>query len=124
MTTSELWDYFWDKKVAISKPLDRYLIWVPTEDFLAIKNQFNAEYNLYHPNKSYRSLGIFRHIHAVDEGEFFCIHKDNGNWTRFAPMIIVHFFADVLLYMIICPLKGIKIADLTKPVINNFIKTK
>lgn len=115
MTTRELWIYFWKKKVAYTKPLDRYFIWVKPEDFLTVKNLFKPEYNIFHPKNSYRSSAFFRHIHAVDEGNLICIHHDHGNWTKFYPLIIIHFLIDVLPYFVFAWLRGIKLKDLTRP---------
>lgn len=115
MKEAELWNYFWERKVQVSKPLDRFFIWVKPEDFKTVKSSFRAEYNLFHPHNSYRSLSYFKHIHAVDEGELICIHTDYGNWTKFWPLILIHFFIDVLPYLIYFPLKGINVKDLTKP---------
>ena len=115
MKETNLWKYFWDKKVIAVKPLDRHFLWVKTSDFEAVKDSFRKEYNLFHPANSYRTKSFFKHIHAINERELTCIHHDFGNWTKFPPLILVHFFADVLFYVVYCLWKGIKIKDLSKP---------
>lgn len=115
MDQSELWNYFWERKVLVSKPLDRVFIWVKKSDFETVKKYFKQEYNLFHPTSSFRSLEFFLHIHAVVEGDLVCIHHDIGNWNRFWPLIIIHFFSDVFFYLIWCWWKGIDVKSLTKP---------
>jgi len=114
MKEEGLWQYFWSKKEIISKPFDRYFIWVTRNDFETARSLFTSEYNLFHP-KSYRSSGYIRHVHAIDEGDYFCIHKDVGNWKRFSPLLIIHFLVDVLPCMIFCFFKKIPIESLTVP---------
>jgi hypothetical protein len=36
MNQKELWNYFWERKVQVSKPLDRFFIWVQPEDFKVV----------------------------------------------------------------------------------------
>ncbi len=107
MTEKDLWKYLWDKKVARSKPFDRDLIWVSKEDFWQVKQFFFKEYNILHPDTSYRSKGLFRHLHALDEGEEYEIHKDFGNIARFFPLGIFHLFFDVIPYYILKWVKGV-----------------
>jgi hypothetical protein len=113
MKESELWNYFWTRRVVESKPLDRYFIWVFRKDFMDVQDQFKKEYNIFHPGKSYRSISYIKHLHAVDEGEYFCIHQDLGNIARFFPLGIIHFFFDVLPYLIFSYWKGIPNKSLT-----------
>ncbi len=115
MRLKELWNYFWQRKISSSKPLDRYFVWVKKEDFEKVKSFFRPEYNLFHSTGSYRTKQFFLHIHAIDEGNIVCIHHDFGNWTRFWPLIIVHFFSDVFFYLIYCWWKGVDVRNLTKP---------
>jgi hypothetical protein len=116
MNRKELWNWFWEHKISASKPLDRYFVWVKKSDFETVKKFFRTEpYNLFHSTGSYRTKEFFMHIHAIEEGGVVCIHHDFGNWTRFWPLIIVHFFSDVLFYLIYCYFKGVKVQNLTKP---------
>lgn len=113
MQEKELWNYFWSKRVTESKFLGRYLIWVYRKDFIAVRNLFKKEYNFIHPDKSYRSSAYIRHLHAVDEGEYFCIHQDTGNMSKFFPLGIVHLLLDVVPGYIYCYKNRVSAKSLT-----------
>ncbi len=102
MSDKELWNYIIFKKIAQTKPFDRLFLWIKKEDFLEIKKFFICEKNCLHKGKSYRSKNLFRHIHAIDQGEYFFIHKDTGNLARFLPLGLLHFFFDFLPYVFFC----------------------
>ena len=95
MDDTELWIYFWNKKIAFAKPFDREFLWVSREDFEHVKNLFIKEFNFIHKEDSYRSAGYISHLHAVIQGEVIFIHKDTGNIARFFPLGILHLFCDV-----------------------------
>ena len=119
MKENELWDNFWSRKVAKTKILGRYLIWVHKKEFNKFRKYFKKEYNFIHPGKSFRSSSYFKHIHAVEEGNYFCIHYDLGNIMKFFPLGILHLFFDVLPSCAFCYIKGIPVKSLT-----NFPKQK
>jgi hypothetical protein len=108
-----LWDYFWSKRVAESKFLSRYWIWVNRRDFDVMRSSFNKEYNVIHPGKSYRSNGYWKHIHGTDEGEYFCLHQDTGNMSKFFVLGIIHLILDVIPGYIYCFKTGVPAKSLT-----------
>jgi hypothetical protein len=113
MQEKDLWEYFWNKRAAESKMFSKDMIWVHRKDFEEVKNCFTKEYNLLHPEKSYRSSAYIKHVHAIDEGDYFCIHQDYGNLSKFFLLGIIHFLFDVIPGFVFCYLKGISARSLT-----------
>jgi hypothetical protein len=107
MAEKELWKYFWDKKVCMSKPFDRDFIWLLKEDFQPVQNNFIKEFNVLHPGNSFRSKGYLAHIHVVVQGDYIFVHKDMGNVARFFPLGLIHFVFDVLPYFIFAGIKKV-----------------
>ncbi len=112
---AELWNYFKSKSVANSHPFDRDSLWVLDTDFQTVKHNLQGEYNILHPGKSFRSNGFFRHIHAVCQGDYVFIHRDTGNMKRFLPLRILHFFLDVLPYILFALFKRKSLIDIFDP---------
>lgn len=100
MSEKEIWDYFWERRVFHSRPLDRDFIWVTQKDFEPMAKYFVTEFNLFHQGKSMRSQGLIAHIHAVHQGDHMFIHQDTGNLARFFPLGVLHLFFDLLPYLI------------------------
>lgn len=98
MTEAELWEYFLKHQVTRSRPFDRDFIWIAKADFPPIQDYFSKEFNLFHSEKSFRSKGLFSHIHILDQGEYIFAHKDIGNLRRFFPLGLLHLFFDVIPY--------------------------
>lgn len=108
MNTQQIWDYLYSNKVAISHPFDRDFIWVTKQKFQEIATYFMKEYNPMHKEKSYRSGAYFKHIHAVEKDQYIFVHFDHGNPRKFPPIVILHFFIDVMPYFIFCFLKRVR----------------
>jgi hypothetical protein len=115
MTEKELWSYFLDKQVYLSKPLHRTLVWVKTEDFDNVRSLFKKEYNFLHPGRSFRSKGYLLHLHVIEQGEYALIHRDTANVARFFPFAIIHFFFDVLPYVLLAWWKRISFYSIFTP---------
>ena len=111
MNEKELWDYFWEKKVAHSKPFDRDFVWILKKDFDTVAKYFVKEFNILHPDVSFRSLGYIFHVHAIDQGEYVFAHQDIGNLARFFPLGLLHLIFDVIPYVIWTRVKGISMAS-------------
>ena len=77
-----------------------------------MRKYFIKDFNILHSGKSYRSYGIFKHIHIVDEGEYMFVHQDYENLARFLPLAILHFFCDVLPYIILAFAKQVPLEAL------------
>ena len=105
MNQEQIWQYALDKKIAFSHPFDRDFVWIKKNDFNKIKKHFRKEYNFLHPGKSFRTSAYLKHIHAVEQSEYVFIHFDFGNSTRFWPLVVFHFLADVLPYFLFCLIK-------------------
>lgn len=115
MTASELWNYFWNKRIAQAHPFDRDFIWVEKKDFESMKKYFVPEFNIFHlDGGSMRSRGYWKHIQAVTQENCVFIHQDTGNVALFFPLAIVHFFADVLPYLVFISIKGVSLKTLTE----------
>jgi len=109
MNTQQIWKYFLSKKVAETFPFGRHFMWVKKEDFMKIRNMFQKEPNAFHKGSSYRAGLCLKHVHAVDQGNYLFIHLDYGNHKKFLPLVLIHFFVDVLPYFILCSLKRKKL---------------
>lgn len=120
MTEKELWKYISKKKIARTKPFDKDFVWISKENFANIKQFFVQEKNFFHQGKSYRSKAWIRHIHIVDQGDYFFAHKDTGNPTAFFPLALLHLIFDLIPFMIFLTIKGIT----KESVIKCSIKTK
>lgn len=96
MNKEELWQFFWEKKVAHAKPIFKEWIWVARDDFKQMEKYFIREFNLFNPGRSLRSREYFSHIHAVEQDSFVFIHEDHGNIARFFPLGIIHLIFDVI----------------------------
>ena len=107
MSETELWKYFLDSKVSLSRPFDRNLIWITKEDFEPVKKYFVKEFNIFHRGKSFRSQNYFSHIHVIEQGEYVLVHHDMGNVAKFLPLGIIHLFVDVLPYVVLARVKGV-----------------
>ena len=96
MSELELWQYFARNGVSKSRSLGRDFLWVRKVDFEPIREHFTEEYNIFHEGRSMRSRSLFSHTHAVEIGDYVCIHKDFGNLARFLPLGLLHLFFDVI----------------------------
>lgn len=105
MNTQQIWQHIFQKKVALSHPFDRDFVWINKHDFVLIEKYFIKEFNPLQIGTSYRSNNYFKHIHAVEQEKYFFVHFDHGNIRKCFPLIIIHFFIDVLPYFIFCLLK-------------------
>jgi hypothetical protein len=112
MTEKELWNYFLDKQVHLSKPLRRKLVWIKSEDFYMVKSYFIQDFNILHPDRSFRSYGYFWHIHCIEQGEYVQVHRDTGNLAQFFPLGIIHFFFDVVPYVLLAWFKRVSFLSL------------
>lgn len=101
MNEKELWNYFLDRQVSLSKPLNRKQVWVKREDFESVKVYFMDDLNILHPGCSFRSRGYFLHLQCIEQGEYVLVHRDMANHARFFPLIVFHFLLDVLPYMLL-----------------------
>ncbi len=101
MNETELWEYARSKQFYSVHPFDRDFVWLMKEDFDHVRQHFKAEYNIFHPGRSYRSKGLLLHIHAVEHGPYVSFHADCGNVARFFPLGLIHLFVDVLPYKIL-----------------------
>ncbi|MBY0472922.1 hypothetical protein K2Q00_01380 [Patescibacteria group bacterium] len=116
MNEKQLWSYFLERQVSLSTPLNRKQVWVKREDFEVVKTYFMKDFNILHPNRSFRSHGYFLHIQCVDQGEYVLVHRDMANHARFFPLIVLHFFLDVLPYMVLAWRKRVSFYSIfTKP---------
>ena len=107
MTEKELWSFFLDKQVHISRPLKRDLVWVSKQDFCVVEHNFTKDFNVLHPGKSFRSRGYLSHIHAIDQGSHVLVHHDMGNLALFPPLAIIHLFLDVIPYVALATYKRV-----------------
>jgi hypothetical protein len=105
MTNQQLWKYILEKKIALAHPFDRDFVWISKRDFEPIKKYFFKERNFIQKGNCYRTRAFFKHIHAVEQEEIIFFHFDFGNHTRFLPLALVHFFADVFPYFVFCLMK-------------------
>ena len=106
MTENQIWKYTFDRKVDLTHPFDRDLIWIHKKDFKKIAKYFSSEFNLLHQKgKSYRTFSFLRHIHAVEKEDYMFMHFDFGNPSRFLPLALIHFFIDVLPFFAFCLVK-------------------
>lgn len=112
MNEKALWKYFLDNQVSASKPFDRRFVWIEKENFEPVQIYFTKEFNILHPDKSYRSQGYFLHIQAIDQGEYVFVHRDVGNLAKFWPLGIIHLFVDVVPYIILAWVKGVPFRSL------------
>lgn len=107
MNEKELWNYFLDRSVCTSHTLRHTLVWVKKDDFDSVKDSFTQEFNILHDGPSYRSRGYFLHIHCVVQDDHVLVHRDIANVARFLPLGIIHFFFDVLPYVILARVKRV-----------------
>ena len=112
MNEKELWNYFLEKQVCVSKTLRHTLIWVEKKDFDAVRDSFVQDFNLIHAGRSYRSRGYLLHLHCVEQGDHVLAHRDIANITRFFPFGffafgIIHLLFDVLPYVILAFIKRV-----------------
>ena len=112
MTNAKLWEYFWNKKIAHTHPLGKDFIWVSKEDFQTVEKYFTKEYNIFYPGISMRSRGYWKHVHAVEQDDCVFVHQDIGNFVRFPLLGIVHFFVDMMPYLIFVCIKRIPLHSL------------
>ncbi|MEK7530806.1 MAG: hypothetical protein AAB573_02965 [Patescibacteria group bacterium] len=116
MTDDELWQYFLDRQIARTHPFDKDFVWIPKEDFSPMEKHFVKEFNVFYPGTSMRSMGLWRHVHAVEQEDCIFVHICHGNIARFWPLGIPHFFIDVLPYLIFVWCKGVSLHSLfTRP---------
>ena len=111
MSEKELWEYFWNKRVAHTKPFDRDFVWISKKDFEPVAPYFKKEFNILHAGKSLRSPAYIFHIHAIDQGEYVFAHRDIGNIARFFPLGLLHLIFDVIPYVIWTTVRGISMAS-------------
>ncbi len=107
MNEKELWNHFLTKQVYIAQPLHHKLVWVKRHDFENVKSSFVEDFNIFHIGRSFRSREYLLHIHCIDQGEYVLVHRDTGNIARFLPLGIIHFFFDVLPYVILALIKRV-----------------
>jgi len=113
MTTDELWDYFKSKQVHTCIPFDREFIWIRASDFTPITHYFKAEMNLLHPEESFRSRHIWKHIHVLKQGKLVHAHIDTGNVTRsYVLYSLPHFIFDIIPYLYFAARKGVTLSSL------------
>lgn len=115
MNEKELWNYFLDRKVYLSTPLDRKLVWVAQQDFQTVRDYFIKDFNILHPDRSFRSRGYLSHIHVIEQGEYVLVHHDIGNLARFLPLGILHLFFDVIPYVILAGIKRVSFYSFFTP---------
>lgn len=116
MREKDLWEYFLDKQVSLSRPFDRKLVWIAREDFQPVSEYFIKEFNVLHPGRSYRSRGYLTHIHVIQQGEYVLAHHDMGNLARFFPLGVLHLFLDVIPYVVLAQIKGVPFRSIfTRP---------
>ncbi len=85
MNEKQLWKYFIDRQTARTRPFDRDFIWVRKRDFEHVRLWFTRDFNVVHSGKSFRSGGLFLHIHAVDQAPTFLFTKILVTWHGFSP---------------------------------------
>lgn len=115
MNEKELWNYFLDRQVYLSRPLRRKQVWVKREDFEAVKPYFTKEFNIFHPDRSFRSRGYFLHVQCIEQGEFVLAHRDMANHSRFFPLVVFHFVLDVAPYLLLAWYKRVSFSSLFTP---------
>lgn len=96
MSDRDIWEYFVERSVSRTRMLARDIVWVTRDDFRAVERHFFKDINIFHPRKSYRSRRLFRHLHAIEQGEYVLVHRDTGNLSLFPPLGVVHLIFDVL----------------------------
>ena len=97
---NELWKYLSSKSIKRTKPFDREFIWVSLDDFNDIRHLMIQETNFLHAGRSFRSRGIFWHLHAVIQSNFVFVHWDLGNHKQFLPLGLLHLVADFFPYLL------------------------
>lgn len=108
MTWREIISFVDEMSVRREHPFDRDHYWISKEAFESIKSQFKSEVNWIHQGKSYRSKHVMRHVHAIDQGAFVFVHRDNINPTRHLalfPLLPVHICVDLVPFLVYCVIK-------------------
>lgn len=98
MDSEILFEQLKQKKLWQSNFFSRDLVVIRKKDFDAYKEYFINSKNILNNLSNYRSNHYFRHIHAIDFGEYVQIHMDNGNMSKFLLFAIPHFFFDMIPY--------------------------
>jgi len=110
----DIWNYFKENSLTSKKPFDREFVWIDKHTFSKRKSLFKEDLNLLHSGRSYRSGGLLRHIHAVEQGDIIFVHCDFGNVSRSLILGVFHLFLDVIPYIIFSAVTGQKLKDVFK----------
>ncbi len=90
------------KKRAISRShfFGRKLIVVSIEDFRAYERHFRPSFNLLNRRRNFRTTSLFRHIHAIEKGDFVEFHFDYMNPDKGILCTVPHAVLDVIPYFL------------------------
>lgn len=105
MNLKQIYRELKNKQVFYSSFFGRKLVVVRKADFENYKKYFQDSYNALNKYKNYRTNSIFRHVHAIDFGEYVQIHLDYANVSKSFLLAIPHFIFDMLPYFSSCLLK-------------------
>ncbi len=104
MSFREMWMFLDQHK------LHTYFDWkthvvISLKDFEKIKKFFKPTKTLFYKQENWRSIHRFFHWHAVKFDEFVELHCEFGNFNSGYFLGIIHFFVDVIAYVLWCLLR-------------------
>ncbi len=90
------------KKRAVSQShfFGRMLIVVSMDDFRAYERYFRPSFNLLNRRRNFRTATVFRHIHAIEKGNFVEFHFDYMNPDKGILCTFPHAVLDVIPYFL------------------------
>lgn len=107
MRVNELWSELSQYKVALNHfPINRELVALPRENFVKYLEYFSESYNPLNAVGNYRTGNRFRHIHAVECGDYVEMHIDYFNPSMSIWLALPHLCFDVAPYFLSLWLRG------------------